>query len=226
MEHKIKERPILFNAEMVCAILEGKKTQTRRALKNQENYLTWNCATRVSESDYLREFLPGAVESTFVLQENSGELVDSKWQPVSCPLGKIGDQLWVREAIQATQDGMRFGVKYLADEKTQWLGRDYDEKWLSMYDYRGAAGATIPSIHMRRWASRIQLEITNVRLESLRSITEQDAMAEGVTQEQITPLVKRTAYSEFKNLWCSTYGGDNWDWDPWVWVIEFKRLTP
>ena len=208
MEQKIKERPILFNAEMVRAILAGKKTQTRRALKSQENYLSWNCATRVFESDYLRGFLPGSDESSFVLQENCGELVDSKWQPVSCPLGKIGDQLWGREAFSAmgNNEGHALPIFYRADG-------DDGLKWT-------------PSIHMPRWASRMQLEITNIRLERLRSISEQDALAEGVTQRQITDSVTSMAYSEFKNLWCNTYSGDNWDQNPWVWVIEFKRIAP
>jgi len=212
MNQKIKERPILFNAEMVRAILAGRKTQTRRALKDQDNYVSWNCATRVFESDYLRQFLPGADESSFVLQENSGELVDSKWQPVSCPLGKVGDQLWVREAFSAmgNHEGHALPIFYRAD------GED-GNKWT-------------PSIHMPRWASRVSLGVIDVRVERLQDITEDGVKAEGLTMADVAVGSINAACKlgflryEFANRWSEAHKHAPWSSNPWVWVVDFGWL--
>jgi hypothetical protein len=231
----MKERPILFNGDMVRAILDGRKTQTRRIVKGMS--LDW-----LDSAKFTPEYV--------ALPEND-----------MCPYGKVGDRLWVRETCQATQDGMTFGVNYLADNHTRWLCRSRDTDWLTMYDYRGASGATIPSIHMPRWASRIQLEIVSVRVERLNGISESDAKAEGMFftdygrncfhngslsdvgdcqgGDATHPLRngwswKETASSDeclgstkwaFANLWQSINGAESWQANPWVWVVEFKRLA-
>jgi len=205
---EIKTRPILFSAPMVRAILDGHKTQTRRALKKQESYAHWSCATRVFDSEYLKQFLPGADQSSWVLQEHPGEIVDLKWQPVGCPNGKPGDRLWVRETFSANEF---MECKYRADETVP-------------------CGWT-PSIHMPRWASRITLEITNVRVERLQDISAADAKAEGCTKPHLPTEISGIAgdytadeRTSFALLWNSINGPGSWQQNPWVWVIEFKRI--
>ena len=157
----MKERPILFNGEMVRAILDGRKTQTRHIV---------------------RHAIKGAPKCIMFDNRNNRPL-SSIWADdegmFSCPFGKPDEQFWVRESIQAAQEVCKFGIRYLADGAIRWLGREHDEQWLSMDDYRGAEGATVPSIHMPRWASRITLKITNVRVERLNNISKKDAIAEG-----------------------------------------------
>ncbi|PHR17851.1 MAG: hypothetical protein COA41_11155 [Sphingopyxis sp.] len=218
----MKERPILFKGAMVRTILEGRKTVTRRALKLPHGY--WESSP-------------------------SGELIPV---PVNCPYGQPGDRLWVRESWTTRQglDGVAprnishdQSVGYLADtEEGPWLGK------------------VRPSIHMPRWASRILLEVTDVRIERLQDISEEQAEAEGCyTNDQYGDLAGscddlwpcpacsgnqvhqagsmggatevdcnecRTAALRFRHLWVSINGIDSWDANPWVWVVEFKRIEP
>ncbi|QJI38267.1 hypothetical protein [Pseudomonas sp. ADAK13] len=191
--HEVKERPILFSAPMVRAILEGRKTVTRRAVKG-------------SGLNFLADFTPEYV----ALPENH-----------FCPHGKPGDRLWVREAWA------RVGIAQAPDQ--QWVVyRESDNRT----DY---GGPWTPSIHMPRWASRILLEITDVRVERLQDISEAQALAEGIYSD---PAVNGMYTADgdnytskqdgpgraFADLWKST-GGD-WVANPWVWVVEFKRVTP
>lgn len=208
----MKERPILFNGDMVRAILDGRKTQTRRVMKPQPA----PCSHRGGHSWPSR-----AHQSMLHVEEEM-----YKWAGVAgsaCPHGSKGDQLWVKETCRAVQDGMTFGINYPADNHTRWLCRSQDTDWLTMYDYRGAGGAIVPSIHMRRWASRIRLEIADVRVERLQEINEQDAATEGF---DLPPAegqsFKFKARHNFKFTWNQIY--KNWEQNPWVWVIEFKRI--
>lgn len=171
-----KERPILFSAPMVRAILNGTKTQTRRACKGQR------------ELSNIHDF-----------------------QLDRCPYGKIGELLWVRETfLQDTN-----GFIYRADG-----------------DFEGNAvilGGWKPSIYMPRWASRINLEVTGIRVERLQDISEEDAIAEGVRiTDEYTGCADdidshRHAY---KFLWESINGKGSWDMNPFVWVVEFMRIQP
>lgn len=196
----VKERPILFSAPMVRAILDGRKTVTRRPVKGSA--LKW-----------LEEFAPEFVALS------ANEL---------CPFGQIGDRLYVRETCfindyreAAVPEGERADceIHYRADGVPDFEGEEELIRWR-------------PSIHMPRWASRILLEITDVRVERLQEITYEQAAAEGVHRG---PLREWCASDEggachqypipaFRDLWQST-GGD-WDANPWVWVVEFKRVTP
>ncbi|WP_130888987.1 hypothetical protein [Pseudomonas sp. Sample_21] len=203
----IKERPILFSAPMVRAILDGRKTVTRRACKPQPSA---NAHTTSAEGSPM-----GAWWET-------GKHLNR------CPFGQIGDRLYVRETCfindfreAAVPVGERADceVHYRADGVPDFEGEEELIRWR-------------PSIHMPRWASRILLEITDVRVERLQDITYEQAAAEGVHRG---PLREWCASDEggachkypipaFRDLWQST-GGD-WDANPWVWVVEFKRVTP
>ena len=165
------ERPILFNGPMVRAILDGRKTMTRRIVK---------AGTR------------------------------DDWN--ACPYGVIGDRLWVRETWRC------FG------------GREYEyQQHQPSIIYRADDGPTHneggwrPSIFMPRWASRITLEITGVRVERLQDISEADAEAEGCTGDHRADRDSDAA-QEFRSLWNQINGKRaSWDSNPWVWVVEFRR---
>jgi len=224
----MKQRPILFNAEMVNAILEGRKTQTRRVMNNQPCSL-------------LGETI--SVQSDGVNFRWHGDLNDDTSGWFSCPQGQVGDQLWVREtfAILGNEDGCAIDWKenlvkcggpdaariYRASCQQRpgnyglWSIPD-DAFWKPHTDNMQYEGAWVPSIHMPRWASRITLEITDVRIERLNDISDPDASAEGC---KISSLRSGDSLSDvFARLWKSIYGDESWQSNPWVWVIEFKRV--
>lgn len=207
-----KERPILFNAEMVNAILSGRKTQTRRIMKVQPSE-HFHPQTIHGAMDFTAHwYTPGVIDKDGYLQPARKDVfgVADEDEGYACPLGAVGDQLWVRETF-ATGLCTESTLAYRATHKTE----DLEEGW----------GETIkwtPSIHMPRWASRINLLITGVRVERLNDISEQDAMAEGVSANEHSP-----ARYVFGSLWQSIYGADNpksWQANPWVWVINFERM--
>jgi hypothetical protein len=198
----MKERPILFSAPMVRAILTGKKTQTRRIVKGRpENN------TRVGRKGHQAH-----IESPEALEH--------------CPYGKPGDRLWVRETwvqFVARPDGaMKVQgmpntavIDYKADYSSAQLAATYDSDGDIMRLPRWR-----PSIHMPRWASRITLEVRGVRIERLQDISEEDAKAEGM-QNLNDPY--RSLTSIFRSLWDGLNGERApWESNPLVWVIEFR----
>jgi len=226
----VKERPILFSAPMVRAILEGRKTQTRRKVFNKRttNYHS------IEERD----------DGTLWPWRETEDAQDH-WYP--CPYGQPGDLIWVRETCRADElpSGLD-GVRYLADdafvsiENTEQAAERWGE--LACYGMKNSGRAEcrlVPSIHMPRWASRISLEITGVRVERLQDISEADALAEGVydgraCQCEIPLDFVRScgncggrlvdSVGLYRKLWESINGPGSWEANPWVWVIEFKRV--
>ncbi len=202
----MKERPIIFNSDMVRAILDGRKTQTRRIIKPQPD---------VTEQE-LKEV--GAWVEGMTLSDH----VNSAWQngfiDVQCPFGVIGDRLWVRETF-ALALPTAFGdiVPKVIDPEN----KNSSAIFRASFNLRWAFGWK-PSIHMPRWASRINLEITNVRVERLKDISEEDAKAEGCVNS-LHLQGGRFANENFAWLWQSIYGEESWFANPWVWVIEFDR---
>lgn len=193
----MNEKPILFNAEMVNAILSGRKTQTRRIIKLPLIDKNMGCE------------LAG--------NELAGEVSAGDYR--NCPLGKPGDQLWVRECFS---DLVSFGFfdgavpDFVPD---YWYWADGNPKW-------GEWTKPKPSIHMPRAASRINLLITGVRVERLNDISEQDAMAEGCLYGKGNGEIDLAVRPEnhFPTLWASIYGEESWQANPWVWVINFERM--
>ncbi|EKN4009771.1 hypothetical protein NUF65_001424 [Yersinia enterocolitica] len=202
----MNEKPILFNSEMVNAILSGRKTQTRRIMKVQPaecSHTHWPEYPNPEWKLYDRGW-------NCAVCGNGVSLTERDVTGIICPLGKPGDQLWVREAFAA---GLctESTLAYRATHKTE----DLEEGW----------GETIkwtPSIHMPRWASRINLLITGVRVERLQDISDADASAEGC---KISSMQSGDCLSDmFARLWKSIYGDESWQANPWVWVIEFERM--
>ena len=197
----MKEKPILFSGPMVRAILDGRKTQTRRVVKPQPAYV----------NSLGIPFWPGGKGP-----------VDYRL----CPHGAEGDRLWVKETHRFDGIDQRIGVREKRIEELSYRADMEGDPSCDDCAWR-------PSIFMPRWASRITLEIVSVRVERLQDISEEDAIAEGVTVHMdavITaatiPGVKGPAYLEYFDLWESINGPGSWDANPWVWVIEFKRIQP
>ncbi len=209
----MKERGMIFNAEMVRALLDGRKTQTRRPIKWKQ--------TRFTE---IGEREDG---SKWPWSEDAEHACDF-WHP--CPFGAVGDRIWVRETFSALEPGSYEQVKPQEGHCQDLRYAATDRLAKSDADIRGYKW--VPSIHMPRWASRIQLEITDVRVERLNSISQEDAQAEGLELTGWRPTHSdpdsggevMTPYDNFAELWSSIYGDESWQANPWVWVIEFKRV--
>ncbi len=205
----MKERPIIFSGDRVLAILEGKKLQTRRICKIPKNATLikyWAPPSGQSEEGWAD---PGI---NYWIGNNNH--IDP------CPYGQLGDRLWVRESIRCEPED----VYYQADKRSLFLDllKPEQDAWIQNYD-KDKENFTIPSIHMPRWASRILLEITNIRIERLNQINNNDAFAEGFTS---FPPQKIMPVDNFRQYWDSVYlkRGYGWDTNPLVFVIEFKKV--
>jgi hypothetical protein len=227
IDDSFDERPIPFNAEMVRAILDGRKSQTRRVVNPQPE--RW--IDKYVPSASPEHWLPQGV----YIRDPAGALgrgpieVRRNAPPVRCPYGKPGDRLWVKETWQHLHnDGSP--LERLHDwEKTPvhcfYRADESDPTALPV------SGKWRPSIHMPRWASRITLEITEVRAERVQEISEDDANAEGcglgctVKSERFGRYMSAGQYA-FAELWDSINAkrGLGWEANPWVWVIGFRKL--
>jgi hypothetical protein len=222
----MKERPILFNAEMIKAILSGRKTQTRRIMKNQPAGDFQDCPVQVRRDDDQFQWF-------------STQYGESTW--FSNPLGKPGDQLWVREAFRMAKSLDTHSPREVAalsmsaGYKNPWAPIQFEAdsaragKWTG-FDTPPVvtdAGKLRPSLHMPRWASRIDLLITGVRVERLNSLTNTDARAEGYPAEREIDGGSTDPWLWFRDLWDGIYPDNTFKVNPWVWVIKFQRVeTP
>ncbi|MBD9645164.1 hypothetical protein IB231_16190 [Pantoea sp. PNT02] len=208
----MRERGIIFNAEMVRAVLEGRKTQTRRVID-------WRRTTRATE---IAQREDGSNWPWSEDCENGGDY----WH--SCPFGEVGDRLWVRETFRVHSRATDVAtLVYRASERQSWTQQTHRVPVVNCNKPVSPENWT-PSIHMPRSASRITLEITGVRVERLDGISNADAMSEGVGVaygwDEAKDVVPRDARRRFAELWQSIYGEESWQANPWVWVIEFKRV--
>lgn len=223
----MRERPILFSEPMVRALLDGRKTQTRRLVKPQP----------LSKTDGVRaDRYNRSEEWAFWLPDN--RMTEPRtW---TCPHGAVGDRLWVRESFGIDHDDalaleQDTHVCYQADGPAKSFYREFQR-------YR-------PSIHMPRWASRLTLELTEVRVERLQEISEADAKTEGlavltkdrgqtwkwgIADRDGLPGNDNTGWhwsdwdvdprKAFAKLWRCINGPGAWDANPWVWALSFKRV--
>jgi len=201
---QIKERPVLFSAPMVRAILEGRKKVTRREVKGTG--LVWL-------DNFLAEYVANP--------ENN-----------LCPYGNPGDRLWVRETWYCDHFQVQKGP-YLRPDDMHDLDQSREDGELvyaadDLAPYEQEQPNWKPSIHMPRWVSRILLEMTAVRVERLQDISRAGIRAEGLqcppelASDDVSPNYRDWYPAAWRELWEST-GGD-WNANPWVWVVEFKRL--
>lgn len=188
----MRERPILMSAPMVRAILEGRKTQTRRVVKDQG----LPCVTDAQWADRIRRCC-------------------------RCPYGQPGDRLWVRETLKASH----LGLTYAADDASaQGACADIlNERYARTPPFE-LEPRCIPAIHMPRWASRILLEVTDVRVQRLQAISAGDAVAEGIDLDFHDSWHPSNQVGAYRRLWESINGPGSWDANPWVWAITFRRL--
>ncbi|MFY1054705.1 hypothetical protein ACOQNP_24060 [Ectopseudomonas khazarica] len=228
----MKERPILFSGPMVRAILSGQKTVTRRVVKPQPDFL-------------------GSMTDPTTPFKTLGAGLHGQ---IVCPYGQPGDRLWVREtfALLGNEDGCCIDWQdNLVKGDERGAARIYrascppgdyglnqipaKAEWKPDTEPMEYDGAWRPSIHMPRWACRILLEVTAVRVELLQNISEEQALAEGARPEPCDHARQTcsdigcwgdTAKGAFGFLWESINGAGSWDANPWVWVVEFKRVTP
>lgn len=244
----MKERPILFSGPMVRAILSGQKTVTRRAIRHQPDVPVTDAIPR-------REYPHGPATIDWYWRPKHGHLngVPSHGWDFKCPYGQPGDRLWVRETwgvISHSWDEhgdmvswepdrpatpireMPFGNGYYSGHAI--YAADGPMEWAGDEDGGGEPrSAWKPSIHMPRAACRIPLEITDVRIERLQDISYQQAMAEGIGHAgdglfhvEDSRHLAADPRESFASLWSSINGEESWNANPWVWAVEFKRVTP
>lgn len=195
------ERPILCRPHEVRAILDGRKTQTRRIMKPQP-------PDGMSRHCWFNAPIYG-----FTAKEEPS----SDWWKIRCPYGQRGDRLWVRETWQS------LGMHDHISPRDIPVGTEI--QYPATYD--GWDSRKRSPLHMPRWASRLTLEITDIRVERLQGISEADAEAEGAEPVLVPPDGGSCPHIEgFERLWESINGAGSWDANPWVWVIGFKRVTP
>lgn len=211
---EVKSRPILFSGPMVRAILEGRKTQTRRTVKLADSW----------------DVFPNYAGECWPVRKRGNEL-----QRMRCPYGQVGDRLWVRETWMPFDEDHRIGEcwhAYRADttEEGEEIRKEYIRAGYK-YQWR-------PSIHMPRWASRITLKIFDIRVERLQSISNDDCVAEGITANGKGVRMSDGSYAQagrfeaksstvrqlYSELWETINGPGSWSANPWVWVVSFRRV--
>lgn len=232
----IKERPILMSAPMVNAILEGRKTQTRRIVKSKSDLNHYNKVFVLSRDEYNNDVASEFKEK--VVAKKPMALFFRNFinnLDIECPYGNIGDRLWVRETFfEVYNDRFQPTGKYCYAATHQG--------YVSVLDYDGSikinkdgsdASPWKPSIHMPRKASRIFLEITGICVERLQEISEDDAIAEGILfngdydlwwDYQREQWICVDPIDSYKSLICKINGPDTWVKNPWVWVVKFKVI--
>lgn len=213
----MKERPILMSAPMVRAILNGTKTQTRRVVKPQPQFMELGGGPAF--------LLPRQKQ-----WERYGYVTFDRAAQACSPYGQPGDRLWCKETwctpecwdnVKPTDlDPAKVPIDYAADFERDTI----------------ILGRLRPSIFMRRWMSRITIEVVSVRVERLQDISEEEAEAEGVEESLGTPQVEcdgqvlhypdASFVRSYRKLWDQINGPGAWELNPWVWVVEFRRIHP
>ncbi len=217
LPYEPREHPMLFADAMVCALLDDRKTQTRRFVKLPK---------RLAGADLSRAWVDPGLGGGAYLKVPVGETVERVRSPWS-----VGQRIWVREAFVECCPCLSFCFCGEFREKNHTFAYRADGR-------PSPSGRWTPSIHMPRRASRITLEITEVRVERLHAITEEDARAEGAPCYVCgRPILQSNesdcacfhgggARASFESLWCAINGEDSWRANGWCWVVSFKRVSP
>lgn len=225
----MKERPIIFSAPMVRALLAGTKTQTRRAVKPQPDIT--GMRTQDGEG---RSWGPKDVEYRTHDAEHYLSIPGACVGPMRCPYGSPGDRLWVRENGWERPERT---PRMMLEGADTWAPYYYDADNEDVESLRAWGFKRRPSIHMPRWASRITLEVTGIRAERLQDIGDADAQAEGTpcwvcggpldgrSEDDCHCFHKQADARDYRYLWESINSAGSWDANPWVWVVEFRRAA-
>ena len=214
----MRERQILFSGPMVSAILDGRKTQTRRVMKPQPE-------TETTAGQPMVRFGPGGWFGAHIAK------CAADCAGIKYPYGQPGDRLWVRETWRTDElpTSMIDGVWFRADDSFVPIDNTSAaaDHWADAHDNGRHGQKWRPSIFMPRWACRLELAVTDVRVERLQEISEDDAKAEGVTPGGYSVHPSVAHKCAFEDLWDSINSkrGFGWDVSPWVWVVTFKRRT-
>lgn len=237
----MRERPILFSSGMVRAILDGAKTQTRRVVKSRHPIGFIGGKGDEDDPGEWGYAFDGPLHHGYaVLGRGFDEQRDHGRVSIPCPYGEPGDRLWVRETWAPLGDQLtevvgrprvfRADADLVRDDSGDrvgwWLGETFLEGSERPFRWR-------PSLHMPRWASRITLDVVSVRVERLQDITEVAIEAEGVTchlaRELAPGACVASPFDAWRILWDSLNGsrpGCSWSDNPWLWVVEFRRVAP
>jgi hypothetical protein len=216
---QIKEQGLLFSTPMMLALVNGTKSMTRRSIKPAPP--VWASHVRVVGPDQF-------------CWTDSAEATDH-WpeKPMACFYGRPGDLLWARETWRCEIKAGQVVIHYQADNATRAIDLTVldEHELVQVRRWAGKKTGWNPSIHMPRWASRVTLEITAVRPERLQEISEEDAIAEGVGGDfgnytSFQPDIPSFAYAKnsYRSLWESLAGPGSWNANPWLWVIEFRKI--
>lgn len=215
-----RERPILFAGRLVRAILDGRKTQTRRIVGDVNAHPdAWASVSLGSLSFMAKHTARGKFGATFTSHRDAIEAGSIHVCPVSCPYGVPGDRLWVRETWLYVGPGSGSEIDGPI-EQARRCNQKPENVW-----YRADGERDLrwrPSIFMPRWASRLTLEVTEIRVQRLQDITDEDVIAEGV-------VVPESSGNSLRDWFACGWDELNeerapWSSNPWVWVINFRRL--
>lgn len=220
---RMKERPIFFNSQRVRAVLSGQQSQTRRIMKSQPVSLGHDN----HEGCYGIDVLSNQLQGNRVI--GMGNLSRH------CPYGQPGDRLWVRETWRGPmirqQDMIEYERSPSLFKSAKYCEYRADTRQFSMNDNEHEHFGWQAGIHMPRWASRINLEINDIRLERIQEISNDDVAAEGVQSDihflnDFFAMRSKVPCSKdaYRKHWAQQYGGTSWEVNPWVWVIEFTRV--
>jgi hypothetical protein len=235
----MKSLPLAFSTEMVHSTLEDLKTQTRRT-----NGLE---AINKNPDDWQFEWADYKLDKpwrfTQISSINQFNLTNRTFtqEAIKCPYGSFGDVLWVREEHKITfsEDKSWVFVDFRNDSRYQYRMKHLDPKLAQRLLNRKTIGKWQRARFLPKAFARVQLAITKIRVQRLQDISELDAISEGVKKNHhgfkkytphipshfaVTGVCMSTAYASFQTLWISIYGEESWDANPWVWVIEFKRI--
>lgn len=217
----MRERGIIFNAEMVRAILDGRKTQTRRVMQFQPESPSHGIR-------FITEAKSSADIGKYFWSESNALGNRARSKLFTCPFGQPGDRLWVRETW--SEDF----ANYYPNDRVWYAANDDRRRDIEIVDgvrgiYSPESDVHVPfrwrpSIHMPRWASRITLEITGVRVERLCDISDEEAGKEGYPANPYPFGGRMDKWLWFRQLWDSIYPNQSFKHNPWVWVVEFKRV--
>ena len=216
----MKTSPMIFNSEMVRALLDGQKSQTRRPVKPQPEPATSHpdCSLDLSRPGQ------GRFREVWSTPSSSGRCHSDMGRMHVSPSGAAGDLIYVRETTEVDEHATAHAVlsRYAVDKQPVLYSGCEDPEYNGSVAHWNYPRPVRPSVHMFRWASRLTLKITDVCIERVQDIRAEDCLCEGIKLRWMHRYADREIKSKFSDLWNSIYS--NWESNPWVWVYEFEVI--